>query len=334
MGIIMANLATTYMGIPLANPVMVAASAISNKVDNIKRVEAAGAGGLVIRSLFEEQIRHEVEDLEDSISAGGDSFSESLSYFPKIEINEAREHLYWVEKARKHVEMPLFASLNAVSPGKWADYAKQLAETGVDGLELNYYKVESSLTATAADSEKRLLETFESVRAAVDIPLAVKLSPYYTTVGSIVKGLEERGAQGVVLFNRFFQPDIDPETERLVSKMVWSNSAEMRLPLRWVALLYGKVMCDLAGNTGVTAPADVVKYLLAGASVVQVASCLFTNGVEYVGDLVKGVDDWMERKGYASVEDFRGKVSQQGFEGDSDMFERAQYVDLLRGKNR
>ena len=330
----MANLATTYMGVPLANPVMAAASAISNKVDNVKRVEAAGAGGLVIRSLFEEQIRHEVEDLEDSISAGGDAFSESLSFFPKIEINEAREHLYWVEKTRKEVTMPLFASLNAVSPGMWASYAKQLAETGIDGLELNYYKVEASLTATAADSEKRLLETFEAVRAAVDIPLSVKLSPYYTTVGSLVKGLEERGAQGVVLFNRFFQPDIDPATEQLVSKMVWSTSAEMRLPLRWVALLYGKVMCDIAGNTGVSNADDVVKYLLAGASVVQVASCLFTNGVEYIGDLVTGLEEWMDLKGYAAVEDFRGKVSQQGFEGDADMFERAQYVNLLRGKNR
>lgn len=330
----MANLKTTYMGVPLANPVLAAASAVSNKVDTIKRVEAAGAGGLVIRSLFEEQIRHEMQDLEESISVGGDAFSESLSFFPKMEINEASEHLYWIEKTRKEVSMPLFASLNAVSPGKWADYAKQLAGTGVDGLELNYYKVESSLDASAAESEKRLLDTFESVRAAVDLPIAVKLSPYYTTVGSVVKGLEERGAQGIVLFNRFFQPDIDPDNETLVSKMVWSTAAEMRLPLRWVALLYGKVLCDLAGSTGVTEPDDVVKYILAGATVVQVASCLFTNGIEYVGELVQGLDSWMDAKGYASVEDFRGKVSQQGFKGDSDMFERAQYVDLLRGKSR
>ncbi len=330
----MANLTTTYMGIELKNPVVAAASALSNKVDNIKRIEDAGAGALVIRSLFEEQIRHEMGELDDALQQGAESSAESLSYFPAIKHGEAKEHLFWVERAREAVKMPLIASLNAVTPGKWSEYAQKLADTGVDGIEMNYYAVEASLTSRSCDVEQRLFDTFESVREAVKLPIAVKLSPFYTCTGSVVQGLEERGANAVVLFNRFFQPDINPETEALFNQMTYSTETEMRLPLRWVALLYGRVMLDLAGNTGVMTADDVVKFVLAGATVVQVASCLFKNGIKHIGALVEGLDAWMDAKGYAEVEDFRGKVSQQGFEGDPSVFERAQYLDFLMHRDR
>jgi len=322
------------MGIKLKNPVMVAACALSNKVDNISRAEEAGAGGLVIRSLFEEQIRHEIGDFDDALAEGGDAFAEATSFFPEIEHGEAKEHLFWVERARATTEMPLIASLNAASPGKWVEYAKQLADTGVNGLELNYYSVEADINRSASEVEQRLMSTFEAVREAVSLPIAVKLSPYYTSAGNIVKELEARGANGVVLFNRFLQPDLDPDKEEVLNEMTYSTAMEMKVPLRWIALLYGRVMEDMAANTGVMEARDVVKFLLAGATVVQVASCLFRNGIGHIETLVSGLNEWMDNKGYTLVEDFRGKLSQQGFEGDTVMYERAQYLDFLMSRQR
>ncbi len=330
----MADLTTTCMGIALKNPIVVAASAISNTVDNIKRVEEAGAGALVIRSLFEEQIRHELGEFDDVLGKGSESFGEAVTYLPKLAHGEAREHLFWVDRARRAVKMPLVASINAVTPGKWAEYAKNLAETGVDGLELNYYAVEADVDVKAAEVERRLLDTFERVRGAVKLPIAVKLSPFYTCMGSVVNGLAQRGADAVVLFNRFFQPDIDPAGERIFSQMTFSTSTEMHLPLRWVALLYGRVKLDLVGNTGVMTSDDVVKFILAGAAAVQVASCLFKNGIHHIETLVSGLGAWMDAKGYAAVGDFRGKVSQSRFTGDPGAFERAQYLDFLLKRGR
>ena len=330
----MADLSTTYMGIKLKNPVMVAACALSNKVDNIRRAEDAGAGGLVIRSLFEEQIRHELGDFEDALETGANAYSEAASFFPEIEHGEAKEHLFWVERAREATEMPLIASLNATSPGKWVEYAKQLAETGVNGLELNCYSVEADIDRSATEVETRLMDTFEAVRAEVSLPISVKLSPFYTSVGNVVKELEARGANGVVMFNRFLQPDLDPDREEVLNEMTYSSAMEMKVPLRWIALLYGRVMEDMAANTGVMEARDVVKFLLAGATVVQVASCLFRNGIGHLETLVTGLNEWMENKNYALVEDFRGKLSQRGFEGDTVMYERAQYLDFLMSRQR
>jgi len=330
----MANLSTTYMGIALKNPVIVASCALSNKVDNIRRAEEAGAGGLVIRSLFEEQIRHELGDFDDALALGGDSNPEGTGYFPAISHGEAKEHLFWVEQARAATQMPLIASLNATRPGKWVEYARQLEATGVNGLELNYYSVEADLDRGAVEVERLLMGTFDAVRAEVTLPIAVKLSPYYSSVGNVVKELESRGANSVVLFNRFLQPDLDPDKEEVLNEMTYSTAAEMKLPLRWIGLLYGRVMVDLAANTGVMEARDVVKYLLAGASVVQVASCLFRNGIGHLTALVEGLNEWMRSKDYALVEDFRGKLSQQGFEGDNTQYERAQYLDFLMSRQR
>jgi dihydroorotate dehydrogenase (fumarate) len=324
----MSSLKTTYMGIELEAPIVVAASSISSLLDRIKLAEQAGAGLLVIRSLFEEQIQMEALRMEDQLAVGADSFAEALSHFPDMEHGGAKEHLMWVEKTRQDVELPLIASLNAVSPGSWIEYAKQLESTGVDGLELNVYAVATNPKQTGADIEKTLYETVEAVKAEVKIPVAVKLSPFYTSVSNVVAELDKRGADAVVLFNRFLQPDIDLETESLKQEMVYSSAEELKLPLRWVALLYGRVKADLALNTGVHSGMDAAKAILAGAQIVQVASALLENGIPYLSTMLRELEGWMEAQGYEKLDDFRGKMSQKKVD-DPFAFERAQYVKLL-----
>ncbi len=324
----MSSLKTTYMGIELEAPIVVAASSISSLIDRVKLAEQAGAGLLVIRSLFEEQIQMEALRMEDQLSVGADSFPEALSHFPELEHGGAQEHLMWVEKTRADVDLPLIASLNAVSPGAWIDYAKQLEATGVDGLELNVYAVATNPKQAGSDIEKTLYDTVEAVKAEVKIPVAVKLSPFYTSVANVVHELDKRGADAVVLFNRFLQPDIDLATESLKQEMVYSSDEELKLPLRWVALLYGRVKADLALNTGVHSGLDAAKALLAGAQIVQVASALLENGIPYLSTMLRELEGWMEAQGYEKLDDFRGKLSQKKVD-DPFAFERAQYVKLL-----
>ncbi len=324
----MSSLKTTYMGIKLEAPIVVAASSISSLIDRVKLAEQAGAGLLVIRSLFEEQIQMEALRMEDQLSVGADSFPEALSHFPELEHGGAQEHLMWVEKTRADVDLPLIASLNAVSPGAWIDYAKQLEATGVDGLELNVYAVATNPKQAGSDIEKTLYETVQAVKAEVKIPVAVKLSPFYTSVANVVHELDKHGADAVVLFNRFLQPDIDLATESLKQEMVYSSDEELKLPLRWVALLYGRVKADLALNTGVHSGLDAAKALLAGAQIVQVASALLENGIPYLSTMLRELEGWMEAQGYEKLDDFRGKLSQKKVD-DPFAFERAQYVKLL-----
>lgn len=325
----MASLSTRYMGLPLKSPVVVGACSLSGKIDNIRRIEAAGAGALVIKSIFEEQILHDIKDFDDMLSKGSESFAESLNFFPTVQHAGAREHLMWVEKSRKAVDMPLVGSINAVTPGNWVEYARQLVETGVDALELNVYAVEANLDRTSHEIEQQLYDTFQAVKSVSRIPVSVKLSPFYSSIGNVVKELEARGAASVVLFNRFLQPDIDIDTESSKCEMTMSSPQEMRLPLRWVALLHGNVSIDIAANTGVSDSADIVKYLLAGATVVQVASVLYKQGIAVISDLNAGIEAWMDRKGYSSIAGFRGNVSVKDRRQNAYAFERAQYLDFL-----
>jgi len=237
----------------------------------------------------------------------------------------------WIEETRKEVKMPLIASLNAVSSGGWVKYAKQLEATGVDGLELNVYAVAADQKVNGAVLEAQLYEIVEAVIAEVDIPVAVKISPFYTSIANVVSEVDKRGAKAVVLFNRFLQPDIDPKTETLVSEMVYSSPEEMKLPLRWVALLYGRVKTDLALNTGVHSGLDAAKALLAGAQIVQTASALHTQGVPYISTMIRELEGWMDEHDYKNLDDFRGKMSQRETD-DPFAFERAQYVKLLLGQ--
>jgi dihydroorotate dehydrogenase (fumarate) len=324
----MDGLTTTYMGLSLANPLVVAASSISAHVDLIKLAEDVGAGALVIRSLFEEQIQLDQQHFDDLLMRGSDSFAEATTLFPKVRYGGPKEHLMWVERSRKAVKMPLIASLNAVSPGAWTHYARQLAETGVDGLEINYYVVAADPQRTGSDVERALFEVVESVVSEVTIPVAVKLSPFYTSTANVVHELEKRGAKAVVLFNRFLQPDIAPDLESLSHEMVFSTQSELKLPLRWIALLYGRTTMDLALSTGAHTGKDVIKALLAGATVVQTAAALLQNGVPYLSTMLFHLQTWMAEKGYDSLDDFRGNLSQKHCD-DPFAFERAQYVKLI-----
>ncbi len=322
------NSKTKYMGIELESPVVVAASSISSMVDRIEMAQKAGAGALVIRSLFEEQIQFDAMRLDDALSVGADRFAESLSYFPKLKHGGAGEHLKWIEKSRQAVTMPMIASLNAASPGGWSKYARQLEETGVDGLELNVYAVPTDPKKTGPEIEQDLYEIVEAVLSEVEIPVAVKLSPFYTSLPNVASELAKRKVAALVLFNRFLQPDIDPLSEDLTSKMALSTPAEIKLPLRWMALLYGRTACDLVLNTGAHSGLDVAKAILAGATAIQSASALIKNGIPYLSTMLRELEGWMQEHGYESLEDFRGKLSQRESD-DPFSFERAQYIKLL-----
>lgn len=325
----MANLSTTYMGIALKNPLIVAASSISNQVDRVKHAEEYGAGALVIRSIFEEQIHADGMTMQDFMERLANISPEiQSSFYPPVEHGGPREHMMWVEKTRRAVSMPIFASLNAVNPGAWVEYAKQLEETGIDGLEVNYYTVNADVNRTGGDMEKALYDIVSGVKAAVKIPVAVKLGASYTSIANVVNELDKRGANAVVLFNRFLQPDIDIDAEELTNRMTYSHPEEMRMPLRWVALLYGRVKLDMALNTGVHSGRDIARAILAGATVVQVASALLQNGLPYISTMLMDLQGWMGEKGYDALDEFRGDLSQQNVE-DPFGFERAQYMKLL-----
>jgi len=324
----MSDLSTTFMGIPLKSPIVVAASSISSMIDRVEMAERVGAGALVIRSLFEEQIQVEQQRFDDYLAVGGESFPEALSYFPAIEHGQADEHLMWVEKTRKAVKMPLIASLNAVSRGSWVEYARQLESTGVDGLELNVYIMGTNPDRSGAELEQELLDIVQSVKSVVKIPVAVKLSPYYASTLNVAIGLDKLGVEALVLFNRFVRPTVDVGSETLTNEMFWSTPQEMRLPLNRVARIFGHLKADMALNTGVHSGEDVVRAILVGATVVQVASALFVHGIPYISTMLRDIEAWMGEKGYDSLDDFRGKMSQKNCD-DPFAFERAQYVNLL-----
>ncbi|NJL92215.1 MAG: dihydroorotate dehydrogenase-like protein [Anaerolineae bacterium] len=316
----MADLATTYMGLSLASPLVVAASSVSNMIDRIEKVEANGAGAVVIRSLFEEQAFHDDPDFDlGSIHA---------AYFPTLEQSGVKDHLQWTERTRQQVKLPLIGSLNCVQPASWVRYAQALESTGVNALELNFYRVETSVERSGAEIEQELLDTVAAVHQAVKLPIAVKLSPYHTSVAHIAHQLAERGVAGLVLFNRFLQPDIQLDDLTLHSDMFLSSPEEIRLPLRWTAILYGRVQAELALNTGVHSGLDAVKAILAGAQVVQVASALLRNGLGYLETIRNELKSWMETHEYGHLDEFRGKLSQMHYPHPQ-TFERAQYVNLI-----
>ncbi|MCE5197351.1 MAG: dihydroorotate dehydrogenase-like protein [Armatimonadota bacterium] len=324
----MADISTIYMGIRLTSPIIVGASTFSRKIDNIKRAEDSGAGALVIYSLFQEQIEIERNELEDELRANEEAFPEALTYFPQMEHAGPREHIMWVEKTRKEVKFPLIASLNAISLGDWIEYAKQLENAGCDALELNLYAVETDPTVSSEDIEERQLDVVEAIVATAAIPVAVKLSPFYTSLPNFVDSVIAAGAAGVVLFNRFYQPFIDPLKEELDIRLDLSRSEDTRLPLRWIAILSEWATADFAASTGVHTAFDVARHLLAGAKAVQCVSTLYNHGLDYIGEMNLELSRWMDGKGYKNTENFRGKMSQKNLR-DPYAFERAQYVKAL-----
>jgi dihydroorotate dehydrogenase (fumarate) len=318
------------MGVALANPIVVGACSLSKKIDTIRQIEDAGAGGLVIKSLFEEQIQHERGVFEDGMTRYDDMFSEAVSMFPHYEHGGARQHLTWVKETRDAVKMPLFASLNAVERETWIEYAKELEDTGVDGLELNFYSPPLDRNIPAGDIEKQEVDTLAAVVAAVSIPVAVKLHPYYTSLLNHAKNLDETGVEALVLFNRLFEPDVDLSKEAKKATLHLSSSDDSRVPLRWTALLSGQTKCDLIASTGIMSGQDVAKMLLAGAQAVQVASAVFRHGIGHIEQMRSDLEIWMRDHQYENLAAFRGKVARQRAT-DPWHFERGQYIKAVVG---
>ncbi len=328
----MADLSTSYLGLPLPSPLLLASSSLSNRVENFQLAEESGAGAVVLRSLFEEQIEAADSALQEALSLGADITPESTrSFFPAQHIGPA-EYLQLVGRAKRAVRIPVIGSVNCVAPGSWSGYARQVAEAGADALEVNLYAVQADPEVSAGEVEARYEEVVASIIQAVQVPVAVKLSPYFTALAHFVRRLDRVGAKGYVLFNRFLQPDISIERMSLQNVMPPSEPHEMLPSLRWIALLHGRTPADLAASTGVHDTAGVVKQLLAGATVVQLASALVKHGVPYLAQLRGGLEDWMDQHGFSELSDFRGTLSQRVIR-DPGAFERAQYVHLILSQN-
>jgi len=325
----MADLKTNYMGLELKNPVIVGASNLVTNPQNLKKLEEAGAAAVVYKSLFEEQIQLENLELYERTTEYEDRHAEMVTLFPRIERENKGpiDYLMNIKKAKNSVSIPVFASINAINDATWVDYAVRAAETGVDGLELNFYSVPEKPDGKHADIETRQLETFRKVRSAVSIPIAVKLSSFYTNPLKIIYELDKAGANGVVLFNRLFQPDIDIENEQHRYPFSLSNAEDNRLPLRFSGLLYGNTKASVCANTGIFNGHDVVKMLLAGADAVEVVSTLYLNQISVIGTILNDLSKWMDSKGYETIGQFRGKLSSKATT-DPNAYYRAQYFDF------
>lgn len=325
------DLRTRYLGLELAHPLVASASPLSSTVEGICRLEEGGASAVVVQSLFEEQIESESLAFHEALEAGSDSFGEALTYLPELEVQTiAERYLDRVARARERVAIPVIGSLNGISAGGWIEYAKLIEQAGADALELNVYRVEADATVASETIEREVLELVRAARATVRIPLAVKIGPFHTSTASFARRLDEAGADGLVLFNRFVQPDIDLETLSVVPQVHLSSRDELLLPLRWVAILCGRVDVSLAASGGVYEAQDAVKLLLAGADAVMSASALLRRGPGRLGELVAGVRDWLEQREYVSVEQLKGSMSQAA-SPDPAAFERASYVKALTG---
>jgi dihydroorotate dehydrogenase (fumarate) len=328
------NLSTNYMGLALRNPLVASASPLSQTADGVRRLADAGVGAVVLYSLFEEQLRREAAENARLVDAGTESFAESLSYFPAAAEDEAgpRRYLSLLERAAAAVEVPVIASLNGITPGGWADYARSMQDAGAAAIELNIYYLPGDPRISGRDVEQRHVDVLTRVKDAVSVPVAVKLSPYFSSTGEMALRLDEAGADALVLFNRFLQPDIDPDKLAVVSEVSLSNPIEARLPRTWIALLYGRLQASLAATTGVETPDDVARYLLAGADVVMSASALLRHGPEHATVLIDGLEEWMARKGFVAVDELRGLLAAP-HEADEADSERAGYVGALRQAN-
>ncbi len=325
------ELATTYLGLPLKNPVMPGASPLVNQLDNVRRLEDAGAAAVVMHSLFEEQITNDQIAEFAHTENPAESFSEAVSYFPHMEDYAFGPDCYLdqISRIKESVEIPVIGSLNGVSQGGWIDYARLIQQAGADALELNVYYIATAPDEPGVAVENRTLEIFQAVKEAVTIPVAVKLSPFFSSPGHFAKQLDGMGAAGVVLFNRFYQPDINIEELEATHRLDLSNSTELRLRLRWAAILHGHLKADIAVSGGVHTVEDIIKAIMSGASVVQVVSCLLKYGPTHIGSLINGLRHWLEDHEYDSVGQMRGSMSLQHCP-DPSVFERANYLRVLQ----
>jgi dihydroorotate dehydrogenase (fumarate) len=324
------DLTTRYLGLELANPLVPSASPLAGRIDTLRRLQDAGAAAVVLPSLFEEQIEHDELQLHGALETGAASFAEADTYLPEMEDYNTGPDAYLrhLEDTKRELSVPVIASLNGSSDGGWIRYAKLLQEAGADALELNVYLVAADPDRTADEVERRYLDLVASVRSSVSIPLAVKVGPYFSSFANMARNLATAGADGLVLFNRFLQPDIDLEELHVDPSVHLSTSDELRLPLRWIAILRERIDVSLAATSGVHTAEDALKLLLAGADVTMMASALFLRGPEHLGAVLAGVRGWLEEREYESVQQMRGSMSQRRAD-DPVAFERANYTQAL-----
>jgi dihydroorotate dehydrogenase (fumarate) len=327
----MPDLQTTYLGLKLKNPIVASASPLSDSIASMQRLEEAGAAAVVMSSLFEEQITMEGQALDHYLSLGTESYSEATSYFPDVpsfNIGPQR-HLELIAEAKRKLSIPVIASLNGSSPTGWTDWALLAEQAGADALELNEYFIPTDPDVSGSEIEERYLQVLRMVKEKVTIPVAVKLNPYFSSTAYMCKKMVDAGASGLVLFNRFYQPDFDLEHLEVVPNLVLSSPYEMRLPLRWIAILYGRIKADFALTSGVQSSFDVLKAMMAGASAAMVASEILRHGCSRIGAILSDMTAWMEEHEYASIAQMRGSMSQIHVENPT-AFERANYMRTLQ----
>jgi dihydroorotate dehydrogenase (fumarate) len=325
------DLTTTYMGLSLKNPIVPSASPLSHTLEGMKRLEDAGASAIVMYSLFEEQIVHESKEFDHYMQYGTESFAESLSYFPEAEEYNLgpEEYIELIHKAKRALKIPIIGSLNGISAGGWTDYAKKIEEAGADALELNVYYIPTDARHTSEEVEQRYIDILKAVKGTVTIPVAMKLSPFFSSMANMAARLEAAGANGLVLFNRFYQPDIDLDALEVRPNVILSSPQAMRLPLRWIAVLYGRVQTSFAATSGVHSAQDVIKLLMAGADVTMMCSALLKHGPGHIRQVLEDVNQWMLDHEYVSVSQMKGSMSQKSV-ANPEAFERANYMRTLQ----
>lgn len=326
------KLQTSYMGLKLNSPIVVSACTLSEKLDNILKMEDSGAGAVVMFSLFEEQIKREELQFTEVLNTTSNAFAEAADFFPALDdfnvgVDEYMEHL---RKAKERTRIPIIGSLNGITNEGWIDYSRQMEQAGADAIEVNIFFIPADIHLSSSAVEHRYLNIIESIKSSVKIPVAVKLNPYFSATGNMALRMQDAGADALVLFNRFYQPDFDINQLTIVNDLHFSVSSEIRLPLLWIALLYQKVKLSLAATTGVQSVVEVVKYLLAGADVVMTASTLYKNGIGYLNDMNRDLDNWMNMNGFENLAAFKGSMSQQNV-SDPTAYERANYIKILEG---
>jgi dihydroorotate dehydrogenase (fumarate) len=328
----MLDLSTRYLGLNLRTPLVASAGPLSQEISSIRQLEDAGAAAVVLYSLFEEQLRKESLELDHYLSEGTDSFAESLSYFPApAEFHLGPDdYLEHIRKAKAAVKIPIIASLNGTSVGNWIQYATQIEEAGADALECNIYWIVTDPKSTSAEVEQHYIDICQAVKTAVHIPVAIKLSPFFTNFVNMAQRFDAAGADALVLFNRFYQPDVDLETLELVPRVLLSTPQAMRLPLTWIGILRGRVKAALAATSGIHGSEDVLKLLMVGADVTMLCSTLIRNGINHLRSIEQGVRQWMEAHEYESVQQMKGSMSQIRC-ADPSAFERAQYMRAVKG---
>ena len=326
----MVDLTTTYMGLSLKNPVVPSASPLSASLDNVKRMEDAGAAAVTLHSLFEEQVEFEAETLGHFLERGTESFAEALTYFPPLDEyrRQPDDYVEHIRQCKQAVDIPIIASLNGVSPGGWTGYAKEFEEAGADAVELNVYYIPTNDSLMSYDVEDLYVKLLKEVKRRVSIPVAMKLSPYFSAMPHVASMLDAEGADALVLFNRFYQPDIDIEKLEVTPNLQLSTPVEMRLPMRWIAILYGRLDCSMALTSGIHSAEDVIKAVMVGADVANVCSVLLKRGIGKIDELLTGVTDWMEEHEYESVEQMKGSMSHKSVPEPA-AFERANYMKVL-----